>query len=435
MPLQDTTPQVILISDETNAVGLAVSGAIPANTPGILMAGVVNNNTASFLKLDSGGNLFITGSVTSQVSVTATNPSVGLTGSAVPVSASYIAGVDGTGLLRGLSTTTAGVLNVTGSQFVFNNVATPLFVTSSTPLAVTGSLSVSVIGAGGGVRITNGTSPIDTNEGSVPVTSGALMIEGYDSTTQTARRLSVDTTGRLIIAPAGSNQTNGFKFGTVTTSATTNVPIRATTYTEPAANAQRSFSSANAADTAAGTGARQVTLTYYTATFTGPFTEVITLNGATPVNTVSTTIRFVELIVVTSVGSGGTNAGIITMFGATAGGGGTVATVAVGDISTLWAQHYVATGKTAFITGVSGHNNNASNGTVLSIRAQDLSSTTSPNTQISDYVQVGGSTTGQITRIYDTPIRIPGPARIVLYGAPNGTPNIITRASFDYYEQ
>lgn len=145
MPLQDTTPQVILISDETNAVGLAVSGAIPANTPGILMAGVVNNNTASFLKLDSGGNLFITGSVTSQVSVTATNPSIGLTGSAVPVSASYVGGVDSNGLLRGLSTTTAGVLNVTGSTtitgtptvtgsvFVFNNNVTPLFVTDFEP--------------------------------------------------------------------------------------------------------------------------------------------------------------------------------------------------------------------------------------------------------------------------------------------------------------
>jgi hypothetical protein len=171
MPLQDTTPQVILISDETNAVGLAVSGAIPANTPGILMAGVVNNNTASFLKLDSGGNLFITGSVgatgianvtgsvfvinqtqanpawvTGSVTSAFSDPAESVTGSAVPSRAIFIAGVDGGGLFRGISTTTTGVVNVTGSQFAFNNTTQPLFVSASgTGMVVTGSVGITGI--------------------------------------------------------------------------------------------------------------------------------------------------------------------------------------------------------------------------------------------------------------------------------------------------
>lgn len=163
MPLSDTTPQVVLISDESSAIALAVSGAIPAGTPGILMAGVTNN-TASFLKLDANGNLFITGSVTaafsttqtitgsvgitgiptvtgsffilnqtqtnpawitgsvtSQVSVTATNPSIGLTGSAVPLSASYIAGIDSSGLLRGLRTDIDGSLIVTADRYTLTD--------------------------------------------------------------------------------------------------------------------------------------------------------------------------------------------------------------------------------------------------------------------------------------------------------------------------
>jgi hypothetical protein len=61
MPLNDQTPQVVLIADETSEIKLGVSGAIPVNTPGILAAGTFNN-TASFLKMDSSGSLVITGS-------------------------------------------------------------------------------------------------------------------------------------------------------------------------------------------------------------------------------------------------------------------------------------------------------------------------------------------------------------------------------------
>lgn len=123
--------------------------------------------------------------------------------------------------------------------------------------------------------------------------------------------------------------------------------MRATAYTEPASAAQRSMASASANDAAAGTGARTVRLTYFDGTGAGPFTEIVTLNGTTPVNTVATNIRFIESLVVLTVGSGGANAGIITLFGSTAGGGGTVGTIgvgnivtAIGDLRTLWCHHY-----------------------------------------------------------------------------------------------
>jgi len=61
--------------------------------------------------------------------------------------------------------------------------------------------------------------------------------------------------------------------------------VRATTYTEQTVNAQRSFASSSASDTGAGTGAQQVTLTYYDATGAGPFTEVVTLAGVVAVAT------------------------------------------------------------------------------------------------------------------------------------------------------
>lgn len=129
--------------------------------------------------------------------------------------------------------------------------------------------------------------------------------------------------------------------------------MRSTTYTEPAAAAQRSFASSSANDTAAGTGARTVRLTYYDGSGDGPLTEIVTLNGVTSVATVATNIRFIEEIEVVTAGSGGFNAGTISLFVNNAGGGGTIGSIGIGNIvtgvgnnTTLWAHHYVPLGYT-----------------------------------------------------------------------------------------
>ena len=69
------------------------------------------------------------------------------------------------------------------------------------------------------------------------------------------------------------------------------------------------ISCANAADTAAGTGARTVLLSGYDADY-NKISEVIALNGQTGVNSTKQYI-FVEELEVLTVGSGATNAGII----------------------------------------------------------------------------------------------------------------------------
>jgi len=260
-----------------------------------------------------------------------------------------------------------------------------------------------------------------------------LPVAGVDSG-NLVRTLKVDSQGRLSVAGASSSATvAGFAYGTVSTSATTNVAVRATTYNEQSSNAQRSMSSANANDTSAGTGARQVRITYYDSTGAGPSTETVTLNGTSSVNTVSSTICFIEKLEVISVGSGSSNAGIITLFVSTGGGGGTLGTIAVGDNKTLWAHHYTPTGFTTSITGISGNNNNSSNGCLFSIRSQPIGGT-GPQLLYSDTVRGGGGAP-QATRTYGTPIVITGPARVVLFVAPEGTPSIINRGSFDFYDQ
>ncbi len=69
--------------------------------------------------------------------------------------------------------------------------------------------------------------------------------------------------------------------------------------------------SASASDTAAGTGARTFTLTGLDGNF-NPVSEVLTLAGVTPVQTVNNYIR-VNGLVIASAGSGNTNAGDVTL--------------------------------------------------------------------------------------------------------------------------
>jgi hypothetical protein len=149
----------------------------------------------------------------------------------------------------------------------------------------------------------------------------------------------ISATAPIAVSTTPSGAVAGFTFGDITTVATSRVGVRRTAYTEQTSNAQRSIVSSSANDTAAGTGAQTVTLTYYAISagvVTGPFTEVVTLNGTTPVNTVATNICFYENVKVSTVGSTGSNVGTLTLKAATAGGGATIGTIDATDNQTFW---------------------------------------------------------------------------------------------------
>lgn len=246
-----------------------------------------------------------------------------------------------------------------------------------------------------------------------------------------------DIHGRLIVSgPETSGLRNGFAFGEVTTGATTAVPVRKTTLTEQASNAQRSIVSASANDTAAGTGARTVELTYFDQNCVGPYTEAVTLNGTTPVNTVAANICYVETLKVLTVGSGGANVGIISLKAATAGGGATITSIAVGDNRTLMAMRYVPLGNDCHVGGVSINNTSTAvgNGAAFHLRAQQLGVANSVDQIISDQVRVFGQE-GQTTRPYTTPLQIIGPARIQLWVVPESGTSNSQRGSFAFYEE
>lgn len=235
------------------------------------------------------------------------------------------------------------------------------------------------------------------------------------------------------VTTAPSGAVPGASFGDIALSSIiSNQAVRRTTYTEQASNAQRSFVSASASDASAGTGARTVKITYYTATWTGPFTETVTMNGTTPVNTVAVDICYVEKIEVMTVGSTGANVGAISLKAATAGGGATIWTIAATDNRTYGAHHYVPTGKTCSITSLSVTINGGSG--IFFMKSISLNTSNAAEIQISDYVRAATqAATG--TRPYGTPIQVTGPARITAYVNTEVNTSLTYRAAFDFYDQ
>jgi hypothetical protein len=301
------------------------------------------------------------------------------------------------------------------------------------------ALHVKVVGGSGSTVDSNvnivdpSGNAIATADGSAPAATRGLMIEGYDSTGAVAHRLAVDSLGRLIVAPAGSvSSQSGFSFGRAVLAAVTIVPVFETTYTEQTTNAQRSLVSASANDTSAGTGARTVKITYYDQTMAGPYTETVTMNGTTPVNTVAVNICFIEKLEVLTVGSTGSNVGIISLKAAAAGGGVTIWSIAATSNQTFGAHHYVGSAVTCFVTslmvGIKGADTNSG-----FLRARNPLTAAAADIQVSDLVRAPSS--GQSLRTYGTAIKVVGPSRVVGFVAPDSTSSRTYYLSFDYYDQ
>lgn len=246
--------------------------------------------------------------------------------------------------------------------------------------------------------------------------------------------VQVDTLGNFVVTSL-TGFGAAFSFGDVTLASATKAFVRRTAYTEQASDATRSISSANAADTSAGTGARTLRITYYTSAGVGPLTTDVTLNGTTAVATSVSNICFIENIFVLTAGSGLTNAGIITLFVNNVGGGGTIGTINAGDKQTFWAHHYVPTGKICKVTGISCSHNGTTvgSGAVFTLEATSASLVNAIAVQVSDFVRLYGQSS-TFSRAYQSPILVTGPAKLFLTCTPESTTSVVYRAAIDFFE-
>jgi hypothetical protein len=421
VPVSSNNPVPITGSISTTPSGVqTVTGSVVvANTVNVLdQSGSLVGLLVGGVALSSNNPLPVTGTVAiaSPVAVTqGTSPWIvsgsawtpTITGSVVVANTVNVVDQSGsvTGLLvGGVPVSQANQLPVTGSVAIVAGI----------PVGLTGAAAPTQALEVGGVNLSGNLTPVATDN------AGLVMTGDF---------AYAAATGRVSGALAGAI----FSFN----NAAGTGPLRATTYNESSASIARQVSVASsvAADTLGGVGAQKVTLTYYDNSLNGPYTETISLNGTTPVNSVGVNYGVLERVVVSQVGASGSNQGNITIYNAANGASGTfgvigygVQTTNNGDNQSYWGTHYVRPGKTCYILGMTWDMDGVTSGYVY-LKAQNPLASGSAGLQITPEF-------GARYVVGDAPFRVPillaGPSRVHIYCDAGGGVNV--GASFEFVE-
>lgn len=238
--------------------------------------------------------------------------------------------------------------------------------------------------------------------------------------------------GTISVSNTPANATSGLVYGDIALSAiVSNTAIRRTTYTEQSSNFTGSIVSSSASDASAGTGARTVRIYWMDSTGASVGTEDVTLNGTTNVNLVTSTKCFIQKMEVRTVGSGGSNAGTITLHAGLAGAGATIGTIATGDNQTFWAHHYVQSGLTCTVTGLAITINGG--GGLFFLKYLPIGVTNSVEFLLTDIIRESAQAPST-PRALTSPIKVTGPARIIMYVTTEAGTSLTYRGAFDFYE-
>lgn len=222
--------------------------------------------------------------------------------------------------------------------------------------------------------------------------------------------------------------------GYIGTTSTNFVTVRATAYVPQGTNSQRSINSTDANDDVTGTGARVVRITYFNAACQGPYTEDVTLDGTTPVNTVATNIALIERLEVITVGSTGGNQGTIRLWTATGGGGSVWASIAPQDNQTYWAHHYVASNKTCFITAIDACGKPTAG--IITLNKLDPTDTSVAQHNLDISYSYGNGNAASLLKHFHTPISVRGPAIVFINSRiDSGLLTSTTHAAIGFFER
>lgn len=201
----------------------------------------------------------------------------------------------------------------------------------------------------------------------------------------------------------------------------------------PATTGQRSIASSNASDSATGSGAQTVQLNYMNSSFQY-VSEVITLNGTTPVNTVGTDIFYIESIQVLTVGTGNAgknNIGTLTLYTGITGALGAIGVVEPNQGQTFWAHHYVCEGQNAYIISMMGGATLTAGYTYLAMTT--LSASGAPTLQQGlAVVHLAGNSE---EHDFEVPLTIPGPAYVFMVELPVTASALnVAQGGFEYIQ-
>lgn len=274
------------------------------------------------------------------------------------------------------------------------------------------------------------------NTGAVVIASSVLPSGASSSALQTATNTSLGSIDNKLTSPLSIVQiqkTSSYcRYGDITTSAITTVPIRRTSLNLSLSTDTGVFlTSSSANDSGSGTGAQKIRVTYYLQSGSGPFTFDATMNGATGVGTPA--LSYIEKLEVIQVGSGGTTSGTIFMsiFSPLT----NVTSMNPGETETFFCHHFVPLGKTSYITGITiSHTGIATgNGGLFNLKKQSLPLSSHPLTNALGTIHLTG-TNGTINVIFPTPVAIVGPAYFIGYVTPDATTTNTYFSSINLYD-
>lgn len=172
-------------------------------------------------------------------------------------------------------------------------------------------------------------------------------------------------------------------------------------------------------DTLGGTGVQIIRVSYLDQDFAGPYTETFNLNGTTWVDSIATNLCYLVNVEILLQGTGAAAPGY--RVNSAAGGGGTamVLLTAVTETATGVSSHWVAAGKTCYITefGIASESVLGSNGGIVNLRMRDgnMGANVGATATLQSYLMAMGRVEGlKNAKIlnYKTPIAIQGPAKI-----------------------
>lgn len=341
----------------------------------------------------------------------------------LPQSAHALSTIIRSGTGRELAISASGALTVTSSG------TTQAVQSGSWSVGRTWNLSSALDSVG---AVQSGTWNIANISGAISLPTGAATSANQATLNSYLADIDTKTNGGLNTTETQA-QGAWSGFGQIQTASTAQVAVMGSGYNYLGANVSAYLASSSTADALAGTGCQKITLTYFKADGSGPFSETDNMLGTTGFFS-SSTMAFVSRAYCSQVGLGATNAGNILISSLSP--LSTLASITAGDTETYYAHHFVPLGKTTYLNSFTFGSAAvaAAQGAKFLLKVQKIPLASNAMLSLLGPAFLVGSSSTQSLRL-QTPIAIVGPAIITVQVIPDSATANTFACSIGGYEQ
>ncbi len=197
------------------------------------------------------------------------------------------------------------------------------------------------------------------------------------------------------------------------------VSVMGSSYTYTGSNVTGYIQSSSSSDSISGTGCQKLSITYFKADGSGPFTDTVNMQGTTGFYSPST-VAFIQSLACSQVGSSKVNLGTILFSNLSP--LSTMASINANESETQYAHHFVPVGKTAYITDFSfgSTSTTAARSGVFSLKKMSIPLSSNAALNLTGTMRFHGtSDTDKLE--FKSPIKVVGPAVIFTQVTPDAS--------------